>query len=238
MDEIKYHYDIIQGTPQWEAIKSGVLSASQISALLTKSGAASKINKEGDHTDGFNTLVKKILAEMVTDTREEHIETFDMQRGHDFEPPARALYRKEYDKDTRECGFITRESVSGKIGYSPDGVVGDDGLIEIKCPRINKHIGIITDNKAPDEYMAQIQAGLYITKRKWCDFISFYDEEFMFVKRVLPDDKWQESIRNSVSLFHLELNRKLKSYNAVTENLSKADKSYEDLADIGDNYYG
>ena len=235
---IEYYYNIIQGTPPWYGLKDGVLSASQISALLTNTGGNSKISEDGKHTDGFNTLVKKILAEIVTDTREEHIETFDMQRGHDFEPPAFDLYLEKYNNDTRKCGFITRDMPAGKIGYSPDGVVGDDGLIEIKCPRINKHIGIIVDNVTPDEYMAQIQAGLFVTQRKWCDFISFYDEEFMFVNRVLPDEKWQESIENAVALFHLELNRKLKSYNEVTEKLSRAGKTYEDLAEIGDNYYG
>ena len=108
-----------------------------------------------------------------------------MARGHLLEPFARDLYAK-HRSPVQECGFITLTTSAGTLGYSPDGLVGDDGLIEIKCPRPKTHLKSLLTGEVPSEYVYQVQTGLGVTGRRWLDYISYSPGLPLFVARCLP----------------------------------------------------
>jgi hypothetical protein len=116
-----------------------------------------------------------------------------MWRGIEHEPYARDIYSGHYQQAV-ECGFMLREGDGWTLGYSPDGLVADEGLVEIKCPRAKGHVNTILADEVPPFYMAQLQAGLLVSGRKWIDYVSFNAGMPLFVKRVLPDPDWFEAI--------------------------------------------
>lgn len=124
----------------------------------------------------------------------------DMERGIDSEPLARDLYSEKYAPAT-ELGFMVLEGDGYKLGYSPDGLVGDDGLLEIKAPRAKGHIATILAGTPPIEYMPQLQAGLWVSGRRWIDFVSYCAGLPMFVKRVYPQQKWISPIIEAARQF-------------------------------------
>lgn len=183
---IKYYRDLSQGSQEWLDAKIGIMSASQVKSVLT---TKLKIAENNDS----RSIVFELLAQRISGYIEPIFQNDDMERGHIDEIYARSLYSKKYAK-VEEVGFITNNDYGFILGYSPDGIVGDDGLIEIKS-RIQKHqIKTIIENVVPDEYMMQIQTGLLATNRKWCDFISYSAGLPMYVKRVLPNKEIQDAI--------------------------------------------
>jgi hypothetical protein len=123
-----------------------------------------------------------------------------MERGTLSEPYARDIYSENYAPAT-QVGFMVRDFGGYKIGFSPDGLVGDDGLLEIKSPRQKKHLTTLLSDEVPIEYMAQCQTGLLVSGREWIDFTSYNGGMPLFVKRVLPDPKWQQAITDATELF-------------------------------------
>ena len=119
--------------------------------------------------------------------------TSDMWRGVESEPFARDVY-SEHHAEVTEVGFMLREEDGWKLGYSPDGLVGDDGLIEIKSPRAKTHLRTILADEVPGHYMPQLQAGLLVSGRKWIDFVSYVGGMPLYIKRVLPDPAWFAAI--------------------------------------------
>ena len=180
MPEPVYHYEIEQGTDEWNAIRRGVITASAISDLITATGKPAS-------NDTSRGMLYRLLGERITDTSEPSYYNDDMMRGHLLEGFARDLYAKHY-APVVECGFITAELGGITLGYSPDGLVGDDGLIEIKSPRAKTHLKSLLTNEVPAEYMPQVQTGLAVTGRAWCDFISYTPGLPLFVRRVQRDE--------------------------------------------------
>jgi len=121
----------------------------------------------------------------------------DMMRGYSDEVLARQAYAENY-APVEECGFVTRLVEGCTLGYSPDALVGDDGLIECKSRRQKYQIRTICDAIVPEEYMLQIQTGLLITARKWLDFVSYCGGLPMVVLRVYPDPKMQGAIIETI----------------------------------------
>jgi predicted phage-related endonuclease len=116
-----------------------------------------------------------------------------MARGHLLEPLARDIYARHYHPVV-ECGFVTAQFDGTTIGYSPDGLVGDDGLIEIKSPRQKNHLKWLLAGEVPAEHMPQVQTGLAVTGRVWCDFISYAPGLPLFVKRCRRDEAMIEQL--------------------------------------------
>jgi putative phage-type endonuclease len=183
-----YHFDIEQGTDDWLALRRGVITASTISKLVTSTGKVA-------NNDTSRAQLLQLLAERITGESEPSFYSDDMARGHLLEPLARDLYAKHY-QPVRECGFVTAQFDLATIGYSPDGLVGDDGLIEIKAPRRKTHLKSLLNREVPAEYMAQVQTGLAVTGRAWCDFISYAPGLPLYVTRCRPD---QEAIDQLVA---------------------------------------
>jgi hypothetical protein len=138
-------------------------------------------------------LIATLIAERITGWTEDVYMTSDMWRGVEAEPYARDAYSACYSK-AREVGFMLRTEDGWQIGYSPDGLVGDDGLIEIKAPRAKTHLRTILADEVPAFNMAQLQAGLLVSGRAWIDFVSYVGGMPLFVKRVTPDADWFEAI--------------------------------------------
>jgi len=174
-----YHFDIEQGTDEWHALRRGVITASTISKLVTGTGKPA-------NNDTSRALLLQLLAERITGESEPSFYNDDMARGRLLEPYARELYAKHY-APVRECGFVTAEFDGTVIGYSPDGLVGDDGLIEIKAPRRKTHLRSLLADEVPAEYVPQIQTALAVTGRAWCDFISYAPGLPLYVTRCRPD---------------------------------------------------
>jgi putative phage-type endonuclease len=178
MNQPQYHFDIEQGTDEWHALRRGIVTASAISKLLTATfkPAANDTNR---------ALLYQLLAERILGESDQSFYNDDMARGNVLEPYARDLYAT-HRAPVVECGFVTLATSAGTLGYSPDGLVGDDGLIEIKCPRPKTHLRSLLTGEIPAEYVPQLQTGLAVTGRAWCDYISYAPGLPLFVQRCHP----------------------------------------------------
>jgi putative phage-type endonuclease len=173
-----YHFDIEQGTDEWHALRRGVITASAIGKLMTAGGKPA-------NNDTSRAQLYQLLAERITGESDPGFYNDDMARGHLLEPYARDLYAK-HRSPVQECGFVTLTTSAGTLGYSPDGLVGADGLIEIKCPRPKTHLRSLLTGEVPSEYIPQVQTGLAVTARRWCDYISYSPGLPLFVQRCQP----------------------------------------------------
>ena len=200
-----YHHDIEQGTDEWHALRRGKITASAVSRLITATGKPA-------NNDTSRAQLLQLLAERITGESEASFYGDDMARGHLLEPLARDLYAKHYSPVV-ECGFVTRSFDSGlELGYSPDGLVGDDGLIEIKSPRQKNHLKAMLADEVPAEYVPQVQLGLAVTGREWCDFISYAPGLPLFVKRCQRNECVIAQLIAAAAAAELELQRLMAVY--------------------------
>lgn len=168
-------------------------------------------------------LTALLVAERITDHTEDTPMTSDMWRGVDAEPYARDIYSSHYHQAV-ECGFMLREEPGWQLGYSPDGLVGDDGLIEIKAPRAKTQVRTVLAGEVPDRYMPQLQAGLLVSGRKWIDFISFNGGMAMYVKRVFPDPAWFDVITAAATRFETTAAEMVAAYKQATEGMPATER--------------
>lgn len=207
---IKIYDQLLQGSDEWLQARCGVLTASVVGQLIT-----AKTVKRADN-ETSRTLTRHLAAERITSYVEPTFTSADMERGNLSEPLARDIYSKRYEP-VHEVGFIIQEADKYRLGYSPDGLVGDHGLIEIKAPRQKKHLAILLANEVPLEYMGQIQTGLLVTGREWLDFISYCGGFPLFVKRVHPDPRWFATIKDAASVFEENVSKMVADYQAIAK---------------------
>jgi len=212
---IKYHYDIEQGTPEWHELRRGVLTSTAIKTLITPTGKLADNDKTRAH-------VYEVAAQRITGRTEDTFLSFDMMRGHTDEILARELYAKHYAPVT-ECGFITNDKLGFLVGYSPDGLVGEDGLIEIKSAKAKIQVQRIVDGVIPQEHYAQVQTGLWVTGRKWCDFISYSNGMKMMVVRVNADPLYHALIEHAAIAFEAKVAEVIKAYELNADGMILAD---------------
>ena len=167
-----------QGTQEWLAARLGRPSASQFHKLVTTKG------KPSTSADKY---IDTLIAERLMGYSEPLFVTDAMQRGTDLEPEARQTYEFMYNAQVEEVGFILDDS--GEFGCSPDGLVGDGGL-EIKCPAGHNHIAWARKKVCPSKHYAQVQGCMWITDRKWWDFMSYHPDMKPFVVRVERDEEF------------------------------------------------
>lgn len=153
--------DCLQGSPEWLAVRIGLPTGSRFSKIITPSGAKSS---------SWEKLARALLAEQALGTPMEGESTGYMTRGSVLEHKARTWYEMEHDVDVEQVGFLMRDD--RRCGCSPDGLVGTKGMIEIKSPRADTHIGYLLDGGI--EYRAQVQGGLWIAEREWTDTMAFH----------------------------------------------------------------
>lgn len=197
--------DLLQGSDEWLNARLGLLTASEVKLITTPSKVQFANN------DKSRAHVFEILAQRIT----QHVEPFfisdDMLRGIEDEAAARGYYEGKYNP-VKQVGFITRELEGMTLGYSPDGLVGDDGVIEIKSRRQKYQVETIITGEVPDDYMLQIQTGLLVSDRKWCDFISYSAGLPLFVKRVAADYDMQGKILSAALAFEGAVREKMAVY--------------------------
>lgn len=189
-----------QGSPEWIAERCGKVTASRISDLMarTKTGwGASRAN-----------YCAQLVAERLTNTVIEGYTNAAMEWGTAMEAEARSTYEYYSDCTVQTAGFVPHPTI-GLCGASPDGYVGDDGLVEIKCPQTATHIDTLLGQAVPSKYILQILWQLECTGRKWCDFVSFDprmpEEMRLFIRRVERDDGRITEIAGCVQDFLVEV---------------------------------
>lgn len=215
---LKIHAKVLQGSDEWHALRRGMLTASTIGTLITPT------LKVADN-DKSRGLVAAIVAERLTEWEDPSFENGDMMRGHQVEPIARAWYSKREGVDVEQVGFMVYTFESGiELGYSPDGLVGNDGLIEVKAPRAKKHVLTHVSDAVPPEHMAQCQAGLFVSGRSWCDFISYVGGEPPFVKRVHADPEWFAAIEKAAEHFETKAAQMADQYRNAIRDLPTTDR--------------
>jgi hypothetical protein len=182
--------------------------------------------------DYSNRLTLMLVTERITGQSDprENFTSNDMLIGQLDEPLARDVYSGHFAEAT-EVGFMVNDGHGFPIGYSPDGLVGDDGLIEIKSPRAKEHLRTILAGEVPDRYMAQLQCGLLVSGRKWIDYVSFFGGMPLYVTRVLPDPKWAEAIVDSVAAFEQRAVEMVANYETATRGLPNTEPRVS-LADL------
>ena len=199
--------ELEQGTDEWLQARCGIVTASVVGQLITAKTIKPAAN------DYSRALTQTLVAERITGHVEPVYPNADMERGTLAEPYARDLYAEHKGVTVDQVGFMVLESDGFKLGFSPDGLVGDDGLIEIKSPRQKKHMTTILRDEVPLEYMAQVQAGLLVSGRKWADFISYNAGMPLFVKTVLPNRQWFDAITEAVKAFEANAAQMIAAYN-------------------------
>jgi hypothetical protein len=209
--------ELEQGTPEWLAARCGLVTASVMGQLITPSTVKVARN------DTARGLTATLVAERITGHVEPVFPNADMTRGAMSEPFARDIYA-EHNAPVDEIGFMVKDFGGYKIGFSPDGLVNEDGLIEIKSPRQKKHLSTILADEVPLEYMAQCQTGLLVSGREWIDFISYNGGMPLWHKRVLPDPKWHAAITDAVEALEEAAATMIDTYLARTANLPKTDR--------------
>ena len=188
--------DLVQGSTEWLAVRLGKLGASRIADALarTKSGwGASRVNVRAD-----------LIVERLTGQPAERYTNAAMQWGTDTEPDARAAYEFYRGVDVQSVGWVPHPSIA-MTGASPDGLVGDNGLVEIKCPNTATHIDTLLTRSVAGRYQMQMMWQMACTGRTWCDFVSF-DPRLpahmqMFVARVHRDDAVVKQLEDDVAAF-------------------------------------
>ena len=206
---IRYHNDIEQGSDEWLAIRCGIMTASEMRLIMAPTLKPARNDKERAH-------LFELLAQRITGHTEPQYVSDDMLRGHEDEIEARIRYAEHYAPVT-ECGFVTRDMGGYVIGYSPDGLVGDDGLIECKSRRQKYQVETILADEVPAEYMLQIQTGLLVTDRDWLDFVSYSAGLPMFIKRAWPDAAIQDAIIATSHQFERRLQAAVAKYERMLQ---------------------
>jgi putative phage-type endonuclease len=193
-----------QGTEEWFAARLGRVTASKVQDIVarTKTGyAASRDN-----------YLAQLVCERLTGKGAESFSTPAMAHGTETEPLARAAYEMANSVLVDEVGFVPHPSII-MAGASPDGLVGDDGLLEIKCPNTATHIETLLSQTVPGKYNTQMQFQMACTDRSWCDFVSFDNrlpqELQMFVKRVPRDNMYIRLMEEEIIKFLNELDIKI-----------------------------
>jgi putative phage-type endonuclease len=153
-----------QGTPEWQALRVGKLTASRVADMLATVKTGESMSRKNLRAD--------LIAERLTGNKTDSYTNSAMNWGVETEPQARVAYEVFSYNFVDQVAFVDHPTIAN-FGCSPDGLVGDDGLIEIKCPNTSTHLEYIETRKPPSKYMTQMMSQMAVTGRQWCDFVSF-----------------------------------------------------------------
>lgn len=211
-----YHNHLVQGSEEWLAARQGMMTASEMNLILTPTLKVANNEKTRAH-------MYELLAQRITSYVEPRYISDDMLRGMDDEIEARRLYHINKAKVV-DVGFVTNDKWGFTLGYSPDGLVGDDGLIEIKSRRQKYQVQTFVEDCVPDEFMLQLQTGLLVTERSWIDFISYSAGLPMFVMRVEALPEYQSVILAAATAFEAKVTELLTIYQSATMGLEPTER--------------
>lgn len=212
---IVYHWDILQGGDEWRAKRCGLITASQMKHLVTE-----KTLKSCDN-DKSRAIIYELAAQRIMNLQPEGYQSFDMLRGEKEEVLAKDLYAEHYGP-VKDCGFITNNRLGFVIGMSPDGLVGDGGIIEVKSRAAKFQVQTIIEGTVPSEFRAQIEGGFLVTERKWTDFLSYSNGMHMLPIRCLPTPEWQQALSEACKVAEEKIVAIVDDYKTKVEHLYKA----------------
>lgn len=212
--------DLVQGSELWHDQRRGIVTASVVGRLITASTLRVAENV------GSRAITAQLVAERITGYTEPTYVSDDMLRGLDDEPRARDKYAEHY-APVAEAGFMVEDGWGFKIGYSPDGLVGDDGLIECKSRRAKMQLATILADEVPIDNMAQLQCGLLVSGRQWIDYVSYSGGMPMYVKRVYPQEKWFDAITEAVTAFEENVAEMIRTYEESIAGLHPTERTLE-----------
>lgn len=187
--------DVIQRTDAWLECRLGIPTSSNFDKIVTTKGEPSKQAQK---------YLYKLAGERVSGICEESYQNGAMSHGVELEPEARNFYQVITDNEVEQVGFCISDD-GFRYGASPDGLVGDNGLIEIKCPSIAVHVEYLLNEKLPTTYFQQVQGQLLVTSREWCDFISYFPGLKPLIVRVERDEKFLLCLKSELESFCKEL---------------------------------
>lgn len=206
--------DVDQGSEEWMTQRRGMVTASVVGKLITPKTIKPAANPEA------RSLASSLIAERITGYTEPSYLNDDMLRGLEDEPRARDMYAELVAPiPVTQIGFMVRDDWGFRIGYSPDGLVGDDGLIEIKSRRQKRQLETILAAHPPIENMAQMQCGLLVSGRAWCDYVSVCGGMPPYIKRIRPDQRWFDAIVEAVRAFEANAAECIRIYGESVEGL-------------------
>ena len=193
---------VLQGSPEWFQLRCGCATASRLDDVI------GKYKGKETYKQGRADYMGEIVAEILTNKTAEHYVSPAMQWGVDIEPLAKEAYQIERDVEIGMAGIEFHDKIN-RFAASPDGYLGSDGLIEIKCPNTITHIGYIIAGVVPEDYKPQMLGQMSCSGRKWCDFVSF-DPRLprkyqLFIKRFERDDEEISRIEAEVLKFNAEV---------------------------------
>ena len=179
-------HDVEQRSEEWQSLRLGVVTASKASVIASNG-------------KGADTYLNEIISSILTGYSKPFKITDAIEHGNEYEQAALNAYMFD-NGDVEKVGFV---KIHDLIGCSPDGIVGDNGLVELKCPNSDTHIGYIISDEIPKDYLYQMLFQLFVTGREWCDFVSYdpriYNPHNIFIKRVsieLYPNEYQKLINN------------------------------------------
>ncbi len=224
---ITIHNEFEQGSEQWLQARCGLLTASEMKLIINPPPEPeTRIKKDGDpykqrewkvisEDEKARIHIYELAAQRITKFVEPIYESFDMLRGKADEQEARALYAERYEP-VHEVGFVTNDRWGFTLGYSPDGLVGEDGQIECKSRKQKYQVQTLIENlltdTIPGEFLMQHQTGLLVTEREWIDFVSFSERLPMSVIRVHPDDVIQAAILEAAAITEAKIAKIVATY--------------------------
>lgn len=201
---ITIHRNYIQGSEEWHAARCGLLTGSQMKLIITPTLKVADNDKSRAH-------LYELLAQRITRYTEPSYIGDDMLRGMEDEIFARQLYAEHF-AEIEQVGFVTNDEFGFTLGCSPDALVGEDGMLQIKSRRQKFQIETIISGAMPDDYAIQVQTELLVTQRAWCDFVSYSGGLPMIPIRVYPNEKIQAAIVAAASAFEVALDEKMHAY--------------------------
>lgn len=187
--------DLEQGTAEWAAARCGIPTASDFDKIVTASGEPSKQRTK---------YLYQLAGERLLGKKEESYQNGAMLRGMELEAEARSLYELTYDVSIEQVGLCYKDE-SKLYACSPDGLIGKDGGIEIKCPNLTTHIGYLVTEELPAEYFQQVQGNLLVTGRKWWAFMSYYPGIKPLILKIERDKEFIKALEKQLELFCKDL---------------------------------
>jgi putative phage-type endonuclease len=199
-----------QKSEEWFKARLGKVTASRVADVIAKTKTGYSASREN--------YMAQLVVERMTNTQTESFTNAAMQWGTDQEPFARAAYEVQQNVLVDETGLVDHPTIE-MAGASPDGLVGEDGLVEIKCPNTATHIDTLLTQTVPGKYITQMQFQMACTGRQWCDFVSFDprmpQKAQIFIKRVPRDDAFIKEIESEIKKFLAEVTAKVDQLNKL-----------------------
>lgn len=194
-------HEVEQGTDDWYAVRTGVLTASEFGKIIT--AKTMKLSSQAAE------LENKIVAQILTgDDEREFCGNGYTERGKEYEPEAVSLYEMLRDVEAQTVGFITNDE--GTLGCSPDRLIGEDGGLEIKCPGGKQHIASLLAGSIADDHKPQVQGCLLVTGRKWWDVMSYHPKLPPSIIRVERDEEYVAALSAAVDQMLINIQTKIK----------------------------